>query len=61
MKFKKSHKIALSLVLTKSGMSIVNWTIFMWYLTYNWLAFDSSVNQLLLHDQIKDRVIKYLE
>ena len=35
MKFKKSHKIALSLVLTKSGMSIVNWTIFMWYLTYN--------------------------
>lgn len=26
------------------GMSTVNWTIFMWYLIYNPLEFDSSMN-----------------
>ncbi|WP_239734472.1 hypothetical protein [Mammaliicoccus sp. G-M28] len=34
----------------KIGMSTVNWTIFMWYLIYNSLAFDSSMNHEFYDD-----------
>ena len=33
-----------------SGMSTVNWTVFMWYLIYNSLVFDSSMNRRLYGD-----------
>ncbi|WP_436889324.1 hypothetical protein [Mammaliicoccus sciuri] len=41
----EAEKILLYyVVIAISGMSTVNWTIFMWYLICNSLVFDSSAN-----------------